>query len=287
MSVPAIRTIDGPADASWPGVVPPTGIPRELAPPPPSRGKPRSPVSGPVLFARYAFGPNRLGYCGPDAAAELFGEGTAGTDERALRTLAQGFEGAWPYLELIAHANGIADPLDANVVDAYWLGNPLLEAVTPDAMGASLATRFQPRLRPEGWRWLGSKPGVGALPVHAFHVLDVFPRVGLLRSGSTDGALQVMDACRIRWGRVLELDGPALVVNVVPLALEEGRLRLGSPRPERIEAWRDRASFVDGVEAGDVISIHWSWACERLSPPRLARLQSWTRHELAIANLTI
>lgn len=27
------------------------------------------PVPGPILFARYAFGPNRLGYCGPDDAA--------------------------------------------------------------------------------------------------------------------------------------------------------------------------------------------------------------------------
>lgn len=50
--------------------------------------------SGPVLFARYAFGPNRLGYCGPDAVAELFGEGTVGGDDRALRELARSFDGS-------------------------------------------------------------------------------------------------------------------------------------------------------------------------------------------------
>ena len=83
------------------------------------------PTSGPVLFARYAFGPNRLGYCGPDAVEELFGEGTIGGDDGALRELARSFEGAWPYLELIARANGLADPLDRRVVEAYWLGNPL------------------------------------------------------------------------------------------------------------------------------------------------------------------
>ena len=275
--------------------VPGTDVPRGLARPGlapraaavSGNDGPAAPVAGPVLFARYAFGPNRLGYCGPDAAAELFGEGTTGGDDQALRALAQGFEGAWPYLELIARANGIADPLDASVVEAYWLGSRLLRAVTTTAMAASMATRFQPRLRPEGWRWLRSKPAAGALPVHAFHVLDVFPRVGLLRSGSTDGALEVMDACRIRWGRVLEQDGPSLVVNVVPLVLADGQLRLGTPRPERIEAWRDDATFVTGVQPGDVIAIHWSWACERLSAPRLARLQGWTRHQLAIANLTV
>lgn len=53
--------------------------------------RPAAPISGPVLFARYAYGPNRLGYCGPDAIEELFGEGTSGGDDRALRELARSF----------------------------------------------------------------------------------------------------------------------------------------------------------------------------------------------------
>jgi len=246
-----------------------------------------APCSGPVLFARYAYGPNRLGYCGPDAIEELFAEGTVGHDDRALRQLAQGFEGAWPYLELIARCNGLADPLDRRVVEAYWLGNTLLDGVRPGSFEASLATRFRPRLRPEGWRWLSGKPADGAVPVHAFHVLDVFPRVGLLRSGSIDRALEVMDSCRIRWGRVLERDGDQLVVNVVPLAMVDGRLQLGPARAERIQAWRDGAAFVDGVTVGDVISIHWSWACDRLTTGSTADLIAWTERELRVANLTI
>jgi len=245
------------------------------------------PTSGPLLFARYAFGPNRLGYCGPDAAEELLGEASGGGDDRGLRQLARSFEGAWPYLELIARANGLPDPLDPRVVDAYWLGSPLLERVGPNRFGASLAARFQPRLRPEGWRWLARKPAGGAVPVHAFHVLDVFPRVGLLRSGSIDRALEVMDSCRIRWGRVLERDGDWLVVNVVPLVLADGRLGLGPGRPERVQAWRDGAGFVNGVEVGDAISVHWSWACDRLDASQLRRLVDWTNREIEIANQTI
>ena len=67
-------------------------------------------VAGPVLFARYAFGPNSLGYCGPDDAAELFGEATSDGDKSALRRQAEQFEGAYPYLQLIARANGITRP---------------------------------------------------------------------------------------------------------------------------------------------------------------------------------
>lgn len=245
------------------------------------------PASGPALFARYAYGPNRLGYCGPDAVEELFEEGSGGGHDGALRKLARGFEGAWPYLELIARSNGLPDPLDRRVVEAYWLGNTLLDAVRPDSLGDSLATRFRPRLRPNGWRWLADKPARGAVPVHAFHVLDVFPRVGLLRSGSIDRALEVIDSCRIRWGRVLERDGDFLVTSVVPLEMRDGRLALGEAKAERIQAWRDGAGFVGSVCPGDVISIHWSFACDRLSTNQLSGLVAWTQREICIANETV
>jgi Family of unknown function (DUF6390) len=244
-------------------------------------------VSGPIRFARYAFGPNRLGYCGPDASRELLESAAARTDDGGLRQLARGFEGAWPYLELIAGANGIRDPLDSRVVDAYWLGNRLLRRVTPSMLGRSLEGRFRPRLRDGGWRWMAATPEAGAVPVHAFHVLDVFPKVGLLRGGEVDGVIHTMDACRIRWGRVLERDGDWLVVSAVPLVLRAGQLDLGPARVERVQAWSDGASFLDSAEPGETISIHWDWACERLDAARLAALEAWTRHELAIANRSI
>jgi len=249
--------------------------------------RPIPPAPGPIRFARYAFGPNSLGYCGPDAAGELFAQATQGQDLRKLRDLAGQFEGAYPYLCLIARSCDIRDPLDAGVVEAYWLGNGLLDRIRPRAFGESLETRFKPRVRDEGWRWLGSKPDAGAVPNHAFHVLDVFPRVGMLRTGEIERALEVMDSCRIRWGRVLERDGDSLVVSAVPLLMLDGRLRLGPPRVERIRGWDDGQGFVDDVAAGDIVSIHWDWACERLDARRLAALRDVTAAELRLANQTI
>ncbi len=247
------------------------------------------PVPGPILFARYAYGPNNLGYCGPEEAQALFEHATDGAgDDRALRDLASQFEGAYPYLQLIAVANDLPDPLDPRVVEAYWLGNDLLDRVTPALLGASMERRFRPRLRADGWRWLATKPEAGAVPVHAFHVLDVFPRVGLMRGGQAiERAVQIMDSCRIRWGRVLERDGDWLVVSAVPLELADGKLAIAAPRVERIRGWRDGAGFLDGVDAGDVVSIHWDWACDRLDRRRLALLQEWTTRQLTIANQTI
>jgi hypothetical protein len=118
-------------------------------------------------------------------------------------------------------------------------------------------------------------------------VLDVFPKLGLMRTGEIEHVLETMDRCRVRWGRVLERDGDRLVVSVVPLELAEGRLRLASPRIEQVRGWLDGAGFIDDVRAGDVVSIHWDWACERLDPRRLALLRRTTERELEIANRSI
>jgi len=251
--------------------------------------RPIAPASGPVRFARYAFGPNRLGYCGPDQAGELFEQAARGqaAEDAALRSLARGFEGAWPYLELIAGSAGRADPRDERVVEAYWLGASAVGSVRPKVLGDSLEQRFKPRLAPGDWRWLATKPGAGAVPVHAFHVLDVFPKVGLLRSGATDRVLEVMDSCRIRWGRVEAVDGDWLRTTVVPLELVDGKLRLGAAREERVRSAIDGVGFVDEVRPGDVVSIHWDWACERLDRRRLEALRSSTLAELDLANATL
>lgn len=247
---------------------------------------PIAPPSGPILFARYAYGPNRFGYCGPDDADELLEAGAAGQD-RILRALARRFEGAYPYLELIARSAGLPDPLDRRVVEAYWLGNGLLERVGPGEFGASIDARFRSRVRPADWRWFATKPLDGARPVHAFHVLDVFPRVGLIRGGEVAGVLEVIDSCRIRWGRVLDRIGDQLLVSATRLELVEGRLHHGTARIERVQAWRDATGFIDVPEPGDIVSIHWSWACDRLDARQLANLVSWTDRQLAVANRTI
>lgn len=243
----------------------------------------RSAPSGPVLFARYAYPPNRLGLCGPADAPALLDGAVAGADGE-LRELARGFEGAFPYLQLIAEQNDIADPLDQRVVDAYWLGSPLTAAVRPRAMHRDLVDRFRERMPAGDWRWLEAALAGGSRPMHAFHVLEVFPRVGLMRGGRPDPIVETMDACRIRWGRVVDVVGEQLLVAARRLDLVDGRLVLGPERTELANGWRSTSGLLDGVAPGDWVSLHWSWACDRLSPAQLGRLAGWTDLALASAN---
>ena len=242
-------------------------------------------VAGPVLFARYAYPPNRLGLCGPDDAPGLLHGAAEGAD-RQLRSLALGFEGAYPYLRLIAEANGIADPLDPRVVDAYWLGSPLTAAVRARELHRDLTDRFRDRMPVRDWRWLETALGAGSRPVHAFHVLEVFPRVGLLRGGDAGPMVDTMDACRIRWGRVTEVVGDRLVVAARRLELVDGRLRLGAEQVEEATGWRGPDGTLDGVGPGVWVSLHWGWACYGLRPDQVASLAAWTDAALASANRT-
>jgi hypothetical protein len=127
----------------------------------------------------------------------------------------------------------------------------------------------------------------GGKPVHAFHVLDVFPKVGLMRGEQADRVVETMDSCRVRWGRVLDRIGDELVVNVVPLRLAGGRLELGPAEVRRVTAWRSGAGFVGEVAVGEVVSVHWSWACDVLQREALDRLVAWTHAQLEVANQSL
>jgi hypothetical protein len=232
--------------------------------------------SGALLFARFAYPPNSLGYCGPDDSASLLEYAAAGHDDPGLRDLARGFEGAWPYLRLIAAANHLEDPLDPAVVEAYWIGNTLLERVTVALMGGSLDERFR-RHAGRGWEQIVDSLCAGSVPHHNFHVFSIYPWVGMLRGGLVDAPLRVLDRCRVRWGQVVTVTGDTAVTLSSPLSWDGSRLRLADPVLEAA-----RCSTLS-LQPGDWVALHWDWACARLAPDQLSALQSRTRRELQIA----
>lgn len=239
-------------------------------------------IAGPTLFTRFAYPPNSLGYCGTDEHHELLEYGASGVVDGGLRQLARTFEGAWPYLELIAHANGIADPLDARVVDAYWIGNRLAERVPIAMLGDSLTARFR---GPAGRDWHRLAESVaGAVPTHAYHVFAVYPWVGLLRGGAVDHPLQVLDRCRIRWGRVEAIDADHAIVSSRQLTWDGRALALGPAAPEYVTVAEHGLALVDRIEPGDWVALHWSWICDRLEPARLRALRRFHARTLDLVN---
>lgn len=239
--------------------------------------------SGPAMFARYAYPPNERGYCGPGEPHTLLEAAVSGGEERLLSHLARQFEGAWPYLELIAGCNAINDPLDRRVVEAYWIGNSLTRRVPASLLAASLDERFARRA---GARFapLVAAAWNGGVAQHSFHVFAVYPWLGMLRAGRVDAPFDVVDRCRIRWGRVLALSGDLVTVTCRRLELVAGQLVLGDERVESARYAQSGLAFVGDLAVGDTVALHWDWVCERLTLGALERLARSTRDNLSAVN---
>jgi len=238
-------------------------------------------LPGPLLFVRYAYPPNRLGYCGPPDSLAFREYGVAGVVDQGLVQLAQAFHGAWPYLELIAGGTGIRDPLDRRVVEAYWVGSPLLDTIPLAHIAQSMEDRFRPRVGAQFGR-LAEGVLEGGVPHHSFHVFGVYPWVGLLGDDrKADRALTVLDKCRIRWGRVTAVAGDRVTVRSRPLVWDGRLLTLGEPVTETAES---SVADAAGLAVGDWVSLHWHWVCDKLSEPQLRALHWYTHRHLDLVN---
>lgn len=237
-------------------------------------------LDGLRLFARFAFMPNHLGYCGGNVAAALLASMQADAADDGLRRHLRTFAAAYPYLELIAECNAIPDPFDRRVVEAYWIGNDLLEHVDWARYAAHLHERFRRQVRPSALDLLAGKPSAGARAHHAFHVFDVSRRTGLPQG---DAAL---DLCRIGWGTITAVEPGAFVVDYRPVCIREGRLAFGDLQPTRVLRALGDDTFLEGASPGDVVAFHWRWACVLLEPEHVAALERYTRGMMALANQT-
>jgi hypothetical protein len=218
---------------------------------------------GSLMFVRYAYPPNALGYCGPPdptafrdyAVAASHGQHCADQD---VVKLAKTFTGAWPYLEQIAGASGIDDPLDHRVVEAYWVGNDLLDAV-PLARGGAAH--------------------------HSFHVFCVYPWAAMLPDDrKAKHALAVLDRCRIRWGQVTAITGDHASIDYQPLTWDGHRVALGEPAHEVASVSVDGASIAGEVRPGDWVALHWDWVCGGLTTAQLDALRTYTVRHLDLVN---
>jgi hypothetical protein len=218
-------------------------------------------TEGAALFARYADAPNALGYCGPP-------EGI-GTTEDEIRASARRFSGVWPYLQVLARLTGTPDPLDARLVEAYWLGRDL--GVDQEAFGRELLAVLGPRAGAY-WTHLTAELLTESAPDHGFHVFGVYPWSRLLGVGPQPR--EVLDSCRIRWGTVVALD--PLTVSSPRLTWDGSALGIGEPTEGPVRG--------DGVALGDVVAVHWDRLVDRLTADQAAVLAASTQTRLALTN---
>jgi len=235
-------------------------------------------TAGAWMFARYAYAPNRLGYCGPSDATALACPAT-GEDVRAVATR---FSGAWPYLRVLARLTGIEDPLDHRLVESYWLGGGVAAEIDPREFGAELLAVIGPQAG-HYWTHLTTDLLDESVGDHSFHVFGVYPWSRLL-SRCPEQPLLVLDSCRIRWGTVVSRRGDEIRVRSRRLTWDGTELGLGEPAVERVGVSVDGLSFLPDVAPGDQVALHWDWLTDRLSDDQVDALETSTWRQLEATN---
>ena len=236
---------------------------------------------GPEMFARYAYAPNALGFCGPPLGATLR-DGSIDDVRRAATT----FSGAWPYLQVLARMTGISDPLDHRVVESYWHGGGVGTGLDPDEFVDELLAIIGPKAG-RYWGHLTADLACEAAANHCFHVFGVYPWSRLLgrKGGSLDEQpVSVLENCRIGWGTVLSRDGNHVEVSCRRLAWDGHALSLSGPSARRLDVWVDGYSAVPDVAVGDEVALHWDRLCGQLKPDQITALADSTTRQIHVTN---
>jgi hypothetical protein len=247
-------------------------------------------IEGELLHAKHALQPNSLGYCGPDENAKILEHLHASSVSEGLTSTLMKFEAAYPFVRMIAKSTG-RQPFDKEVTEAYWIGNSLLDKVQPSEffdLAREGLTSSRKRagkrggLSDEEAKLLFRELGSLAKPHHTFYVLGLYARSNIKTAGRGK-LLELMDSCRVSWGRVLEVKEKTLVVERVPLAFREESLFLAPPEKREVHYDNEIPPF-SSLRRGDWVSLHWNFASEKLTPRQLRNLRDYTALDIEATN---
>jgi hypothetical protein len=194
------------------------------------------------------------------------------------------FSTLYPYLRLIAKENNIRDPFNPEVVEAYWIGNRLLSAIPLSRFAEHLSEnlRLKKKLTYKDLNRLYSKLPLGAVPHHAFHVMNVYKRTGNVDLPQT---VETMDACIINWGTVKEKSAITIIVETKPIRLVGSQLKFSQPIRRTLIPQGDSDRVFNTIKVGDRISYHWGMVCTKLNQKEINNLTYYTNLSMKLANL--
>jgi len=223
----------------------------------------------------YSLPPNELGYCGPNGSWHAFMKLQENPNEEnaaKARELLHGFYALQPYLELIAEANNLK-PFDEEVIEAYWLGNKVLESVEHKKIRETILSFKQHGLPARICKKKAEELPAEMLPHHSMHVLYIN-----FISQKVAPVVENLSECLVHKASVLKNSGKEISVNCTGLVLEGKNLRL----EENVRQVKN--PFGLGAEAGARISVHWGNAIELLSEKQVQNLEKYTRKTIEAVN---
>lgn len=234
-------------------------------------------MNGIELCCRYAYQPTRLRYCGPWESSSAFEDVIINNKNyEKASSLLKKFEALYPYLELIAYKNK-KQPFDYDVIEAYWIGNSLLDNFKKKDL-VQLINKLSNRGLPRSYADNLLKTLPNALPHHSFHVL--FVGVGKVTS-NVETNIKNMDKCLIHPAKIVGIGKNALTVRYSPVDIENNKFHIGK---ETIGIVNYDKRFLDNLDINDHISTHWEFTCHKLNKKQLKNLEKYTQFNINAIN---
>ncbi len=235
-------------------------------------------MEGIELAARFSYITNSLRFCGPEEASKQFLQYLdKGDNEQKVKDSLLKFEGLYPYLSAIAEKNN-KNIFDYEVIEAYWIGNKLLDNFTNED-NKKIIKRLMQRGLPKsiGLSLIKNLPP-GLLPHHNFNVMYV--GVGRV-TGSVETNLQNMDNCRISYGKVVEVLDDKLLVQSNSLIKNKNKFNLKENETKTAVYLKQ---MLPDIKKDDMVALHWGFAPLILTKGQLRNLERYTDRILTILN---
>jgi len=231
-------------------------------------------MSGLKIAIGYGVFPQKLGFCGPQekyASQDLLNYllGKRISEER-IRKIMKKFKGAYSYYKLIAKSNKIKDSFDERVVEAYWIGNNLLDRVKFSDLRKMIIDDFSAPglLKQEEAERRAKNIPLNSRPHHSFHVLVI----GSV-SGRVDLKGKLLDLCRIGWGRVQELKKHKVIIDYYPLS-NKRPFYIGKPIKKEFSWNKD---LIPKIKKRDWVTTHWNNLIQVINKENLNNLKKYTQ----------
>ena len=236
-------------------------------------------MNGIELASRFSYITNSLRFCGPSEAYEQFLQYLdKKNNEEEVKNLLLKFESLRPYFTSIAEKAEL-DCFDYKVIEAYWIGNRLLDNFNNEDM-KKIIIKLTLRGLPKsiGEKLIHNMPS-GLMPHHNFNVLYV--GVGMTTK-SVETNIQNMDNCRVSWGKVLEVSQDKLLVQT-NLLIKNNNNKFELKQNETKTAVY-LPKMVPNIKNGDVVALHWGFAPLILTQEQLNNLEKYTNKILWVLN---
>jgi hypothetical protein len=228
-----------------------------------------------VRFAsRYFFMPSKLFYCQDHDTDKIFFEYSCGRgDKKKCEELLRKNSAISAYLKLIAEKNN-KDMLDKEVLEAYWIGNKLLDNISYQDMIEMMNKLTAGKMETEVMKKMTTTVPIDGTPHHSFHVLHIHRL-----TENTQFLYSKIDKCRISWGKVKKVNDNNLVVTTQPLKFDN-KYFLEKPIEKAVEYNKDLIR----VKPGDIVAIHWDLAIDILNREQVKNLENYTKKNIDSMN---